>query len=168
MRKAFKHELETRQRRRMRAARLLDKGVAQAEVARRLEVSRTTVSRWARTLSAQGRAGLKRPSAFGRPAGLSRAQRRELALALKGGALAQGYATELWTLSRVGRLIEQRFTRRYSDSQVLRIMRALGWSCQRPAKRAVERDETAIRAWKRKRWPLLKKTLPAKAASSSS
>lgn len=168
MRQGFKQSLKAKERRRIKAARLLEKGVAQAEVARRLEVSRTTVSRWAVRLNAQGRDGLKRPMSFGRPAGLKPAQRREVARMLKAGALAQGYGTELWTLSRVGQIIADRFGPRYSDSQVLRILRAMHWSCQRPAKRALERNEALIREWKHKRWPALKKTLSAKAESSSS
>jgi transposase len=75
------------------------------------------------------------------------------------GALAAGFATELWTLRRVGQLIERRFARSYSESQVWRILVALGFSCQRPSGRALERNEAAIRRWKQTRWPALKKTL---------
>lgn len=155
------------QRRRLRAGRLLARGVAQAEVARRVGVSRTTVSVWNRELDAKGLDALKaRPR--GRPSGLSDAQRAELMKALTGGALAEGFATDLWTLPRVGALIERRFGRRYSESQVWRILVKLGFSCQRPASRALERNEAAIQRWKRTRWPTLKKTPRNKAESSSS
>jgi transposase len=155
------------QRRRLRAGRLLQRGVAQAEVARRLAVSRTTVSDWNSQLEAGGLEALKRRPR-GRPSGLDASQRRELLQLLTAGALAAGFATELWTLRRVGQLIERRFARSYSESQVWRILIALGFSCQRPAGRALERNEAAIRRWKQTRWPALKKTLPNKAASSSS
>lgn len=160
-----RRELE---RRRLKAGRLLSKGIPQAEVARRVEVSREAVRRWADKLAAGGLAALKNARQFGRPSGLSDAQRQELTVALKAGALAQGYATELWTLPRVGKLIETMFDRAYSQVQVWRILGALGWSCQRPTGRATQRDEKAIRAWKQRRWPALKKTLPAKAEPSSS
>jgi transposase len=104
----------------------------------------------------------------GRPSGLVDAQRRELMQALKAGALAEGFATDLWTLPRVGQLIERRFGRAYSESQVWRILVSLGFSCQRPSGRALERDETAIKRWKQIRWPVLKKTPQNKAESSSS
>jgi transposase len=146
------------QRRRLRAARLLLKGVAQAEVARRVGVTRTTVSEWNEKLQDGGLEALRRRPR-GRPAGLDGAQRGELAKYLRDGALAAGFATELWTLSRVGQLIEQHFARRYSESQVWRILMSLGFSCQRPSGRALERDESAIQRWKRERWPALKKTL---------
>lgn len=160
-----RRELE---RRRLKAGRWLSKGVPQAEVARRVEVSREAVRRWADKLANGGLAALKNARQLGRPSGLSDVQRQELIGALKAGALAQGYATELWTLPRVGKLIDKWFGRRYSDVQVWRILGALGWSCQRPTGRATQRDDNAIRVWKQKRWPALKKTLPAKAAPSSS
>ena len=128
------------QRRRLRAGRLLLRGVAQAEVARRVGVTRTTVSEWNEKLVDGGLEALKqRPR--GRPAGLGATQRRELVQHLKQGALAAGFATEMWTLPRVGQLIEQRFARRYSESQVWRILMSLGFSCQRPSGRALERNE---------------------------
>ena len=158
---------ELLQRRRMRAGRMLRGGVAQAEVARRVSVTRTTVSDWNEQLQAGGLVALK-SRRRGRPAGLQEAQRRELMRALKRGALAEGFATDLWTLPRVGQLIKRRFARSYSESQVWRILVALGFSCQRPSGRALERNESAIQRWKQTRWPVLKKTLRNKAESSSS
>ena len=156
-----------RRRRRLRAGRLLQRGVAQAEVARRVEVTRTTVSLWNAQLQAGGLEALKRRPR-GRPSGLVDAQRGELMQGLKAGALTQGFPTDLWTLPRVGQLIERRFGRAYSESQVWRILVSLGFSCQRPSGRALERDETAIKRWKQTRWPVLKKTPQNKAESSSS
>jgi transposase len=160
-------EAKTLQRRRLRAGRLLQRGVAQAEVARRVEVTRTTVSLWNAQLQAGGLEALKR-RARGRPSGLEQSQRRELMQALKAGALADGFPTDLWTLPRVGQLIERRFGRAYSESQVWRILVSLGFSCQRPSGRALERNESAIKRWKQTRWPVLKKTLQNKAELSSS
>lgn len=155
------------QRRRLRAGRLLLRGVGQAEVARRVGVTRTTVSDWNEKLDAGGLQSLQRRPR-GRPPGLDTAQRRALIECLKQGALAHGFATELWTLPRVGQLIERQFGRGYSESQVWRILMALGFSCQRPSGRALERNESAIKRWKHTRWPALKKTLRNKAGSSSS
>jgi transposase len=167
MSKATLQKAAVLQRRRMRAARLLSGGHTQAEVARRLGVTRTTVSEWNAQLQSAGVQGLQaRPR--GRPPGLDGAQRRELMRALVAGALAAGFPTDLWTLPRVAALIEQRFARPYSESQVWRILVQLGFSCQRPESRALERNESAIRRWKRERWPVLKKTLRNKAGSSSS
>jgi len=160
-------EDKQRERRRLRGARLLQRGLTQAEVARRLKVTRATVHAWNRRLEAGGLEALRRRKR-GRPPRLDAAQRARLAAALKRGARAAGYATELWTLARIGRLIGSLFGVSYSDSQVWRILKHMGWSCQRPEKRALQRDEQAIRRWKRERWPRLKKTPNPRAALSSS
>lgn len=166
MRKSEK-EARILQRRRLRAGRLLLRGVPQAQVARRVAVTRTTVSTWNEQLHSGGLEALKRRPR-GRPSVLDAQQKNELVRLLKEGALAQGFATELWTLRRVGQLIEEKLGHRYSESQVWRILIGLGFSSQRPSSRALERDEAAIRRWKRVRWPALKKTLPDKAEPSSS
>jgi transposase len=150
--------LKELERRRTRAARLLAAGVKQAEVARRVGVSRQAVQRWERVRQHQGVEGLKRPARFGRPPKLSEAQCKELVAALKQGALAAGFATELWTLPRVGLLIKERFGVALAESSVWRVLGELGWSVQRPAGQARQRDERAIRTWKAKRWPALKKS----------
>ena len=79
---------------------------------------------------------------------------------LKAGSLAAGFATELWTLPRIARLIAERFSVSMVPSSV---WRRLGWSVQRPAGHARERDERAISAWKAKRWPAQNTSLRDKA-----
>lgn len=146
------------ERRRLQAGRWLLKGIRKAEVARRMGVAPSTVTAWSHRLEAGGLVGLKSSGPRGRPAGLNAPQRRELAGVLKKGAMAQGFATELWTLPRIGKVMERLVARPYSASQVWRILVAMGWSAQRPSSRAVERDERAIWEWKHQRWPALKKT----------
>ena len=160
-------KMQVLQRRRLRAGRLLLKGVPQAEVARRVGVSRATVCEWNARLERDGLDALRR-QVRGRPAGLDAAMRHELTQLLTAGAMTHGFATELWTLARIARVIEQHFGIKYSAAQVWRILGALGWSCQRPTGRARERNEAAIRQWKQKRRPALKKTPPSSSASSSS
>jgi len=155
----IEEKLKELERRRRRAARLLAAGTPQAEVARRVAVSRQSVSHWEKLRQEGGMDALRRPKRFGRPRKLSDSQCEELIGLLKAGALAAGFATELWTLPRIASLIEQRFTVRLTEPSVWRLLGALGWSVQRPAGRARERDEKAIRTWKAKRWPALKKSL---------
>lgn len=165
---ASRRDFEALERRRLTGATLLRQGVPQAEVARRLGVARQSVSRWAKVVAAHGRKGLRRARRAGRPPQLTPTQLRGVERALKAGPEAQGYATGLWTLARVARLIEAQYGVRYSKPWVWHLLRGLGWSCQRPTGQARERDEAAIRRWKRVEWPRLKKTPPAKAARSSS
>lgn len=151
--------LKELERRRRRAARLLAAGIQQSEVARRVGVSRQSVLRWERVRQQRGVDGLKRPARCGRPPKLSEAQGKELVAALKQGALAAGFSTELWTLPRVGQLIKERFGVSLVESSVWRVLGELGWSVQRPAGQARQRNEKSIRTWKNKRWPALKKSL---------
>jgi transposase len=151
-------DFDALQKRRMRAANLLRRGFSQAQVAAKLGVSRQSLSRWAATVEAEGPTGLRKAGRAGRRPGLDEAQRRKLVEALKDGALVAGYGTDLWTLKRVGRLIEEDTGLRYSESGVWHVLANLGFSCQRPVGRALERDEARIEQWKRKRWPTLKKT----------
>jgi len=106
---------------------------------------------------------LRRTPRFGRPERLSAEQRKELVRLLKEGALAAGFPTELWTLPRIAQLIETKFSVNLVPSSVWRLLGRLGWSVQRPTGQARERDERAIRTWKAKRWPELKKSLRGKA-----
>lgn len=155
-----KRDFDALQKRRMRAANMLRRGRTQAEVAEKLGVSRQSVSRWARTIASTGDVGLRKAGRAGRLPRIDAEQRAKLVRGLKAGALAAGYGTELGTLKRVRQLIEEQTGQRYSESGVWHVLANLGFSCQRPVGRALERDEAAIEHWKRKRWPALKKTPP--------
>jgi len=143
--------------RRLQAARLLRQGLSEAEVARRVGVHRQSVNRWAKQLAQGGRRALKRASRTGRPPGLSPADRKRIVQGLKRSPEALGYGTSLWTAWRVADLIERECGVKYSTVHAWRVLRGLGWTPQRRAGRAAERDEAAIEAWKRQRWPALKK-----------
>ena len=159
-----RRDFEALERRRHEAATLLTRGLPQAEVSRRLGVTRQSVSRWVKTLAQRGRRGLRRAGRAGRPPKLTAADRRRLERALKAGPETHGYATGLWTLARVAKLIETQCGIRYSKTRIWQLLRALGWSCQRPTGRARQRDEAAIRRWQRREWPRLKKTPQPKGA----
>lgn len=141
---------------RRRALRLLEWGWPQARVAEHLGVARSTVCTWKRRAAEVGEAA----ASTGRPGKLNEIALQRLAQTLKGGATAAGFATDLWTLTRIAEVIREQTGQRYTESGVWRLLKRLGFSCQRPTGRARECDEAAIRRWKRKRWPELKKTLP--------
>jgi len=159
----IEQQLKELEKRRKRGVRLLAEGLWPAEVARRVGVTRQSVLRWTKLEKTGGAAALKRPARFGRPPKLDDAQRAELIKALKGGAMAAGFPSELWTLPRIASLIQERFTVELSEPSVWRMLQQLGWSVQRPTGQARQRDEAAIRTWKEKRWPAVKKSLRDKA-----
>jgi len=154
--------------RRLRAAALLQKGLSEAEVARQVGVHRQSVNRWARQLSEGGRGALKKAGRAGRKPLLQDSDLRRIEEGLKRGPEVLGYHTSLWTAARVADLIEKLCGVRYHPGHVWRILGQLGWSCQRPTGRALERDEDAIRHWRRYRWPAIKKKPVRKAGPSSS
>jgi transposase len=163
----YKRDFAALEERRLEAAKLLKRGVSQSEVARQLGVVRQTVAVWHKRLIEGGKQSLKRGD-LGRPRQLSAQQEKELGKALMTGALAAGYPTELWTLPRVGKLIATRFGVEYSTGHLWHLLRRMGFSCQKPEKRATQRDEAEIIRWKRRTWPALKKKPSGKAAPSSS
>jgi len=141
---------------------MLEKGVRVAEVARRVGVARGSVSRWKTAYEEAGEEGLKSKRHPGRKPKLSAKQREHLVKLLQKGPLWHGYRTVLWTLPRIAEVIEKHYGVRYHPAHVWRILRALGWSCQKPERRARDRDEEAIRRWRLDHWPHIKKRSKAR------
>jgi len=154
--------------RRRRAVALLDEGRSLNEVARLLGCAPSSVMRWRDRRRRGGIKALKVRSSPGRPPKLTAVQRRRLVRRLLRGAMAHGYTTELWTTARIAEVIEEHFGVTYHRDHVGRLLHGLGWSSQTPERRAVERNETAIEHWKKKRWPQVKKTLQGWVPTSSS
>lgn len=152
---------EQMEERRREGGRLLKAGqLTQAEIAQQLGVSQAAVSRWAKRLATGGMRGLRRRTSLGRPPKLTLSQQRELKRHLKRGALAAGFPTERWTLWRVQRLIKRLFGVVYHPNYLSRLLDKLNWSLQQPLPRALEQDDDAIRTWREKDWPRIKKGSP--------
>src|SRR6187402_1698311 len=156
------------EKRRAKAAVLFEEGKGASEVARVLKVRRQSAHAWQERWKEGGAEALRSKGAAGPKRKLSEAQQATLAAALVEGPQAHGHATAVWTLPRVAKLIETQTGQRYHPGHVWRVLRALGFSCQQPTRRAIERDEAAIARWKKIDWPRLKKKPGAKAAPSSS
>lgn len=148
--------------RRIRAARLLQAGGKPAEVAVLVGAPRQTVYRWKTVLENEGIDALRDMSRGGRPPLLGAEELMQLQVALLEGPTAHGFGTPLWTLKRVRLFIERQFGVRYSDVHVWRLLGQMGFSSQKPQRRALERDEAAIEKWKKRTWPALKKKPAAK------
>lgn len=143
--------------RRMRALALLKEGLLPVEVAQRVGADRRSVRRWKATARIEGPAGLRAKPAPGRPPKLRAKQRSTLEALLLKGAQAAGYHTDLWSCPRVAEVIERRFGVCYHVDHIGRLLHVLGWSAQKPARRALERDEAEIQRWVREDWPRVKK-----------
>jgi putative transposase len=155
--------------RRLAAARLLRAGrLTQAEIGRRLGVSRASVTRWKHRLARGGVRGLRRRAPPGRPSRLSRPQWARLLRRLRGSAAAVGFETDRWTLRRIAVVVARTFGVRYHPRSLGPALRARGWSPQVPVARARERDDALVAAWLKRDWPRIKGGLAAPGGPSSS
>jgi transposase len=145
------------EKRRRRAIRLLQSIKNLSTVARLVHASVSSVFRWQQALVLKGRKGLTAKPVPGRPSRLTKRQKERLVQYLLKGPQAAGYRTQLWTLKRIARLIRLKFHVRYHPGHVWKVLTQLGWSCQKPERRALPRDEAAIAHWKRYVWPQIKK-----------
>jgi len=153
---------EQLEQRRRRAIQLLSDGKSPSEVARAVKSSTSSVQRWRDAYRANGWEGLRTRPTPGRPSRLSSSQKEELQRVLQRGPAASGYKTELWTLKRVAEVIQRRFGVDYDPSAVWHILVKLGWSCQKPERRARERNEEEIQRWRHEEWPRIKKRSAAR------
>jgi len=152
-------EMDEAARKRVLAGQLMLAGQTPAQAAKAVGVARQTAYTWKARLEEGGLEAL-RSMATGRPAQLDKGQRDALATALLQGAMAHGFGTQLWTLKRVRALIERLYGVQFSEVHVWRLLGSMGFSSQKPDRRAIERDDLAVLEWKRKTWPALKKSVP--------
>jgi transposase len=138
----------------MQAGALFAAGHSQAQVARTLGVARQNVSRWHAQWQAGGPEGLRSAGPTGYAPRLSDQQLAAIDQALRQGARKHGFASDHWTLARVSTVIEQLTGVGYHPGHVWKLLRhRLHYRLQRPARRAVERDERAIARWVATDWP---------------
>jgi transposase len=148
------------ERRRRRAVALLAQGASPRAVARQVRAAVGSVYRWHNAWLQGGELALAAKPVPGAPRKLTDQQREQLVHLLLTGARANGFPNELWTLKRIAAVIQVQFGVRYHPAHVWKLLRGLGWSCQVPERRALQRDEPAIAHWKRYQWPAIKKSAP--------
>ena len=154
--------------RRRRALKLLDEGLSLNETGRRIGCAASSVMHWRDMRRRGGRKALRVRSSPGRPPKLPLRACLFLLKVLLEGAMANGYPTQLWTTARIGEVIRRKFRVQYHRDHVGRLMHRLGWSHQKPQKRALERNEREVRRFVREDWPRVKKTLRGWVPTSSS
>ncbi len=139
------------ERRRKRAVEAVREGQKASTVAKVLGVDRGSVYRWLRQALIPGGLDAK---PLRREPGLSDAQLRQLQALLLQGAGRHGWPNDLWTAARVREVIRRHFGVAYHPEHVRKVLkRRLGWSSQRPQRKARERDEDAIRRWQAEEFP---------------
>ena len=148
---------EQLERRRRKALELLEQGYQPVEVAKTVGVDRRSVRRWKAAYRINGMQAIQAKPTPGRPPKLDTKARKKLERLLLKGAKACEFPTDLWTCPRVGQLINRHFGVDYHVDHIGRLLHSLGFSPQRPQRRAIERDEEQVRSWVRRQWPRIKK-----------
>lgn len=160
-----KEHTDWREARRFRAVELSEQGWSGVAIAEALGVTEGAVSQWlTRAREGGGKAALRARKASGRPPALTCAQKEQLPALLQNGAEHFGFRGEVWTRARVGEVIRRCFGVRYHDSHVGRLLKTLGWTRQKPIRRASERNEAEIERWVAEEWPRIKKKPPPSSA----
>ena len=162
--KGSKQSLEVRRR---TAVALRKEGLSVREVAARMGCAPSSVTRWSQAVEKRGERGLDSKPQAGGTSRMKAEQKRQLRRLLIAGPRARGWHNDLWTLSRVARLIEEEFGIRYHISHVHRLLHGMGFSAQKPARLARERNDRAVDEFREKRWPAIKKKPARKGARSS-
>jgi transposase len=152
-----KNTREKREQVLVRAGKLFTQKVRQVAIARKCKVTRAAVSQWHAAWKKNKKTGLASKGRPGFPSRLTEKKRTVFRRAILDGPLSCGYETNLWTLSRLSAVMQKKTGVRFGHNRTWQIVRGMGFTCQKPQVRALRRDESAIRAWKKKRLPGLKK-----------
>ncbi len=154
--------------RRLRAWALHEQGWRACDIAATLDVSRAAVSQWCSRAATGGVTALYHHPSPGAPPKLTAEQKAQIPALLAKGAPTYGFRGDLWTGPRVVVVLERTFHVRYHAGYISRLLRPLGWTVQKPVRRASQRDEAAIQAWRGETWRALKKKPRTSSAPSSS
>ena len=154
-------ELESR---RLLAGQLILEDREVGEIVEILGVSVSSVKRWRRAVEKGGMDALKAKPHPGRTPRLNAKQKRQLVEILLAGPRKAGYQNDFWTCRRIAEVVAQRFQVEYHPDYIGRMLHDLGWTCQMPEQRAREADDDAMKRWRKRDWPRVKKGLSPVAA----
>jgi len=158
MNKKRTRTVDWREKRRYRAVELKHAGWTHEEIAEALDVCTRAVTQWMKGVREEGKAGLQaRPQ----PGATPKLAAEELALLpalLARGAEVYRFRGEVWTCTRIARVIEWEVGVSYHKDHVSRLLKAIEWTPQRPIGPATQRNEREIAHWRTNVWPELKKS----------
>ncbi|MFI1432600.1 winged helix-turn-helix domain-containing protein [Streptomyces lydicus] len=161
-------ERARRERIRLAAADLIEAGASDREVARRFRVTRMSANRWQRALASGGRQALASKGPGGARCKLDTGQLRVLEAVLDAGPAAVGWPDQCWTLARIADVVRRWISVEYTLAGLDLLLHRIGWSVQLPSRKATERDEEKIAAWKDEQWPVTKRRRRTWAPDSAS
>ncbi len=150
--------------RRLAAGRLLLAGKKNVDVVHALKMSPSSVRRWKAIVQRDGLEGLRTKPVAGRPSKLSKERKKTLVRILLKGAQAAGFPSDLWTGKRVAQVIRRKFKVDYHPHHVLKLLRQLALTPQKPQRRARQQVPDTLDHWRDVAWPRIKKGRPVGAS----
>jgi transposase len=148
---------QEKEKRRLKAGKLFEKGITQAKVAQKLKVTHTAALLWHQVWAKGGIDGLKSKGKSGPEPQLTEEDRKRLRAAIIKGASKFGYDSDLWTLDRVAAVIKKLTKVKFKRTHTWEILISIGLTCQKPQLRPKEQNQKQIKQWKSKTFPRLKK-----------
>tara|TARA_B110001454_G_C12658519_1_gene408493 strand:+ start:186 stop:665 length:480 start_codon:yes stop_codon:yes gene_type:complete len=148
------HELEKR---RLQAGKMFEKGVSQVRISQKFTVSRAAVCQWYTMWKTDKKKGLKSRGLPGFDSKLTEEKKKKLKNIILNGPIKSGYVTDFWTINRVRAVTKKQLNVDLGYTRIWNTVLSLGFSCQKPERRARERNEKAIVDWKQNTFPRLKK-----------
>ena len=146
------------ERRRLQAGRYFSQGKSQALVAKRLRVTTAAACKWHARWEDDKEKGLRSKGRCGVKKSITKEKLRAIQKTLEKGPVHAGFPNDLWTLERVRTILKRETNRSFHIGYVWKILtRDLGWSNQKPSRRARERNEAGIARWRKETWPAIQK-----------
>ena len=143
---------------RIRAVKRVQQGQSPEKVIATLGFSRACIYNWIARYRAGGWDALRSGKHTGRPKKLSGRQIAWIHKTIRDkDPLQLKFPFALWTRSIVTRLIRNQFGLKVSESSAGRLLRQMGFSCQKPLYRAYQQNPKAVEYWKKAVFPQIKK-----------
>src|SRR6266404_2621942 len=157
LRHEAEHDGEYRVARRIHAVLLNHQRHTSGEIADLLEAPRSKVSLWLGQYESYGWEALLEGHRSGRPKELTSAQLSQLDGVIDSGPVAYGFSSGVWTSPMIGHVIEEEFSVSYHPGHVRKLLKAMGFSVQRPRRKLAKADPAEQDRWQRYTYPRLKK-----------
>lgn len=157
MTKTTQRDRAVLEKRRISAGKMFERGVSQAAVSKKYDVSRAAVCQWYAQWRKNKKTGLLSRGAPGFDSQLTEKKKKQLKQIIMKGPIASLYDTDFWTIDRIRAVAQKKLKVNLGYTRIWNTVIGLGFSCQKPERRAKERNEKAIIDWKLKEFPRLKK-----------
>lgn len=152
--RSFPHEVLEHYR--FRAVELYKEGKQINDIAHFFGVHRCSVSHWITDYKRHGKKILKSKKASGPSYKLSEKEMKQLLKSFSDNAMDHGFETPLWTCKRIQKIVKEKTGKKLHTTNIMRWLRRIKISYQKPQRRASQRDEKIVKKWLKEEWPKIK------------